>query len=187
MGPEPLDDDFDAEALACELQRHKVMIKAALLDQRRVAGLGNIYADEVCFEAGVHPAVRASDLSLDQLRRIVACMRPILERAIAARGATLKDGGYQDLFGQFGEFIPKAYGNTGSPCVTCGIAIEHGKLGHGKGARSYHFCPACQPIGAVSRSATAEEPAPRPTPLPKAHTYLEVGAARLLRRVAERG
>ena len=158
LGPEPLDPALDAQALAAELGRHSSMIKAVLLDQRQVAGLGNIYADEVCFEAGIHPAVRACDLSPDQLRALVACMRPILERAIAARGATLKDGGYQDLFGQFGEFIPKTYGNTGSPCTVCGTLIAQGKLGTGKGARSYHFCPSCQGAGPLHLQETAVAP-----------------------------
>jgi len=155
LGPEPLDPALDAEALAEELGRHSSMIKAVLLDQRRVAGLGNIYADEVCYEAGIHPAARACDLAPGQLRALVSCMRPILERAIIARGATLKDGGYQDLFGQFGEFIPKTYGNTGSPCTVCGTPIAQGKLGTGKGARSYHFCPACQGAGPLRLQKTA--------------------------------
>jgi formamidopyrimidine-DNA glycosylase len=73
-------------------------------------------------------------------------MRPVLERAIASRGATLKDGGYQDTFGEFGEYRPHVYGNTKEPCATCTTPIERGVLGPGKSARSYHFCPKCQPL-----------------------------------------
>ena len=146
MGPEPLDDDFDAAALVARLSKRSSKIKAALLDQTIVAGLGNIYADEVCFLAGVHPETRACDVPLQKLQQIVAHMKPVLERAIAARGATLKDGGYQDTFGQFGEFLPQVYGQTGEPCQNCGTAIARGVLGPGKSARSYHFCPNCQPL-----------------------------------------
>ena len=146
MGPEPLDEDFDESALVEQLARKNVRIKAAILDQRLVAGLGNIYADEVCFLAGVHPEARAASLPREKLALVVSLMRPVLERAIAARGATLKDKGYQDTFGQRGEFIPAVYGRTGDPCENCGTEIRRGTLGPGKSARSYHFCPQCQPL-----------------------------------------
>ena len=145
MGPEPLDDDFDIEAVAQKLQKKNVRIKAAILDQTLIAGLGNIYADEACFLARIHPETRAADLSIEKLRELVGLMRPILEKAIAARGATLKDGGYQDTFGQFGEFIPQIYGRRGEACDECGTLIQRGVLGAGKTARSYHFCEKCQP------------------------------------------
>jgi formamidopyrimidine-DNA glycosylase len=144
MGPEPLDDDFDEDALARKLSTRKTKLKAALLDQKLVAGLGNIYADEVCFLAGVHPAEIATNVPLKKLRAVVSHMRPVLERAIANRGATLKDGGYQDTFGAFGEYRPHVYGNTKEPCGNCATPIERGVLGPGKSARSYHFCPKCQ-------------------------------------------
>jgi formamidopyrimidine-DNA glycosylase len=143
-GPEPLDDDFDADAMANALAKRSVKIKAALLDQKIVAGLGNIYADEVCFRAGVHPATPANLVSQEKLKLIVSHMKPVLEAAINARGATLKDGGYQDTFGEYGAFIPDVYGRTGEACNTCGAAISRGTLGQGKSARSYHFCPQCQ-------------------------------------------
>lgn len=146
MGPEPLDTDFDETALVNKLRKRGTKIKAAILDQKLVAGLGNIYADEVCFLAGVHPEQRASDVPLPNLKRLVAEMRPVLERAIAARGATLKDGGYQDTFGTCGAYIPHMYGNTGDPCAVCGTIIQRGVLGPGKSARSYHFCAKCQPL-----------------------------------------
>ncbi len=145
-GPEPLDEDFDEDAMIKNLSRRNVKIKAALLDQKIVAGLGNIYADEVCYLANVHPATLASAVPPKKLKIIVSQMRPVLERAIAARGATLKDGGYQDTFGEFGSFIPDVYGRTGEACNTCGTPIQRGTLGAGKSARSYHFCPKCQKI-----------------------------------------
>lgn len=144
MGPEPLDENFDEAALVRTLSTRKTKIKAALLDQKIVAGLGNIYADEVCFLAGVHPAQPANEVPLPKLREIVSQMKPVLERAIAARGATLKDGGYQDTFGEHGEYIPHVYGQTNNACANCKTPIERGVLGNGKSARSYHFCPSCQ-------------------------------------------
>jgi formamidopyrimidine-DNA glycosylase len=156
MGPEPLDGDFDAAALVERLRARKAKVKAAILDQALVAGLGNIYADEVCFLAGVHPEQRASEVPLEKLQLLVAHMKPVLEQAIAARGATLKDGGYADTFGNFGGFHPRAYGRTGQPCDQCGHAIQRGVLGPGKSARSYHFCPACQPSAPDSPRRTAK-------------------------------
>jgi formamidopyrimidine-DNA glycosylase len=144
MGPEPLDEDFDADALAAKLKTRRVPIKAAILDQKIVAGLGNIYADEVCFLARVHPLTRACDVPLSKLKDLVSHMKPVLERAIESRGATLKDGGYQDIFGAFGQYHPLAYGRAGQPCGVCGAAMERGVLGPGKSARSFHFCPKCQ-------------------------------------------
>jgi formamidopyrimidine-DNA glycosylase len=144
MGPEPLDEDFDEAALAAKLKTRRVPIKAAILDQKIVAGLGNIYADEVCFLARVHPLSRACDVPISKLKVLVSHMKPVLEKAVQARGATLKDGGYQDIFGAFGEYYPLAYGRTGQPCSVCGTAMERGVLGPGKSARSFHFCPDCQ-------------------------------------------
>jgi formamidopyrimidine-DNA glycosylase len=144
MGPEPIDADFPAEQIAQKLAKKGVKIKAAILDQSLIAGLGNIYADEVCFLAKLHPEKRANEIPIEKLRELVSYMRPTLEKAIAARGATLSDGGYQDTFGEHGEFIPQVYGRTGEPCDNCGTLIQRGVLGASKSARSYHFCGKCQ-------------------------------------------
>ena len=144
LGPEPLDDDFDVHAIARKLKSRNTKIKTALLGQSLIAGLGNIYADEACFEARVHPAQIASTISIRKLRLLCETLKPLLERAIAARGATLKDKGYEDIFGQHGEFLPHVYGQTGEPCDNCGAVIRRGVLGAGKSARSYHYCPKCQ-------------------------------------------
>ncbi len=145
MGPEPIDPDFPIELLVEKLSRKNLKIKAAILDQSLIAGLGNIYADEACFRARIHPETRANTLSPEQLRELLSHMRPILEEAIRARGATLKDGGYLDANGQFGEFRPQIYGRKGDACVNCESVIERGVLGASKSARSFHFCPSCQP------------------------------------------
>ena len=144
LGPEPLDEDFDVNGIAKKLKSKNTKIKSALLDQSIIAGLGNIYADEACFEARIHPAQIASSISLARLRTLCGILRSLLERAIEARGATLKDKGYEDIFGQHGEFIPHVYGQTGEPCDNCGTMIRRGVLGAGKSARSYHYCPTCQ-------------------------------------------
>lgn len=146
MGPEPLDADFDEAALVQKLSKRATKIKALILDQGVVAGLGNIYADEVCYLARVHPETPANQVPVDKMRVLVAQMRPTLERAIAQRGATLKDGGYADTFGDYGEFRPQMYGRKGEPCEECETPIQRGVLGPGKTARSYHFCPQCQPM-----------------------------------------
>jgi len=145
MGPEPIDADFPVELLIEKLQRKNLKIKAAILDQSLIAGLGNIYADEACFRARIHPETRANTLTAQQLRELLGHMRPILEEAIGLRGATLKDGGYLDANGQFGEFRPQIYGRKGGACVNCESVIERGVLGASKSARSFHFCPSCQP------------------------------------------
>lgn len=144
LGPEPLDDDFDVKSISRKLKARNTKIKSALLDQSLIAGLGNIYADEACFEARIHPAQIASSISLAKLRTLCGTLKSLLERAIAARGATLKDKGYEDIFGEHGEFIPHVYGRTGEPCDNCGTIIHRGVLGASKTARSYHFCPKCQ-------------------------------------------
>ncbi|MEO6908326.1 MAG: bifunctional DNA-formamidopyrimidine glycosylase/DNA-(apurinic or apyrimidinic site) lyase, partial [Abditibacteriaceae bacterium] len=132
LGPEPLDDDFDTNAIAQKLKSRNTKIKSALLDQSLIAGLGNIYADEACFEASIHPAQIASSIPLTKLQILCGILKPLLERAINARGATLKDKGYEDIFGQHGEFIPHVYGRTGEPCHNCGAIIQRGVLGNGK-------------------------------------------------------
>ena len=141
MGPEPLDDAFRWQQLAKKLQKKHVKIKAALLDQRVTAGVGNIYADEALFESSVHPERLCSTLTNDEVRRLLRAVRNVLRRAIASRGTTLTDSRYRDAFGKVGGHRPKVYGRTGEPCVRCGTAIERGVMG----GRSFHYCPKCQP------------------------------------------
>jgi len=112
-----------------------------LLDQQVVAGVGNIYADEALFEARVHPARLARELSSTESDRLRTAIATVLRRAIAQRGSSIRDyvggsgqrGGYQDEF--------RAYGRTGKPCRRCTTAIVSVRLG----GRSAHFCPECQP------------------------------------------
>lgn len=141
----PLDEGFDEEAMAERLGGKRCALKAALLDQKVVAGIGNIYADEICFLAGVNPARVAASVSGARLRRLVSHMRPVLERAVETQGATARPTGrYYDMFGQSGEFLPSVYGRTVESCPPCQTPVRRGALGSGRSARSYHWCPRCQ-------------------------------------------
>lgn len=138
LGPEPF--DVPAQYWRDCLHGSRRCLKAVLLDQRVVAGVGNIYADESLFEARLHPARRACDLEkteADRLRRAVA---KVLRRAIARRGASIRNYvGGSGLRGKYqNEF--RVYGRTGAPCPRCGTAVESLRLA----GRSTHFCPMCQ-------------------------------------------
>jgi formamidopyrimidine-DNA glycosylase len=144
LGQEPLAASFDPRAVVQAWRGRRVKLKAALLDQRVVAGVGNIYADEICWQARVHPEQRLCDLAARKLLEVAELIAPVLRRGVEARGATLRDGGYQDLFGVEGDYLPDAYGRTGEPCNRCSTPLVRGTLGSGKSARSYHCCPRCQ-------------------------------------------
>jgi formamidopyrimidine-DNA glycosylase len=142
LGPEPF--GLGADYWRGRLAATDRALKAVLLDQGVVAGVGNIYADESLFEARLHPARRACDLddrAADRLRRAVAT---VLDRAIARRGSSIRNyvggsglqGGYQNEF--------RAYGRTGRPCSRCSAAIACVRLA----GRATHFCPQCQPLAA---------------------------------------
>jgi formamidopyrimidine-DNA glycosylase len=146
LGVDPFDAAFDPDAVAAAMARRRAPIKMVLLDQRIVAGLGSIYADELCFLAGVYPTTPACDVPADRLAIIVNQMRPLLERAIAARGATIQGSPYRDVFGVAEEFRPQAYGRGGLPCTRCGTTMEWARVGGGKNGRSYTYCPVCQPV-----------------------------------------
>jgi formamidopyrimidine-DNA glycosylase len=141
MGPEPL--TLRPAQLATRLAKTKRAIKVALLDQQLVAGLGNIYVDEALFAAGLHPLLLASDLSLDQVKRLTRAIKLILRTAIRHRGSTLRD--YMDADGASGAFQNrhKVYDRAGEPCRACKTPIERIVLG----GRSTHFCPKCQRRG----------------------------------------
>lgn len=122
------------------LKSKSKMIKAALLDQNLISGMGNIYTDETLFAAGVHPARKSSNLSIDRLRKLHAIMNTILDRAIIARGSSISD--YVDGIGRKGKFQKslKVYSRAGRPCPKCGAAIRVKKIA----GRSSYFCPQCQ-------------------------------------------
>ncbi|MCS6986897.1 MAG: bifunctional DNA-formamidopyrimidine glycosylase/DNA-(apurinic or apyrimidinic site) lyase [Sphingomonadaceae bacterium] len=140
LGPEPLDPDFDGEALAQAARGRRVAIRALLLDQRAVAGIGNIYACEALFRAGIHPARAAGRIARPRFERLAHGLRAVLEAAIEAGGTSLRDHAAVDgALGWFQRALA-VYGREGEACPACGHAIRRQRL-HG---RSAFFCPRCQ-------------------------------------------
>jgi formamidopyrimidine-DNA glycosylase len=142
LGPEPLAEDMTAQKLAALLSGRKGALKPLLLNQRVLAGLGNIYADEALFAARLHPMRRVNTLSPEEIERLHAGIRQVLQQAIGNRGTTLRDARFRDAQGQAGlngESL-LAYHHTGEPCPRCGTLIERAIVG----GRGTHFCPCCQ-------------------------------------------
>jgi formamidopyrimidine-DNA glycosylase len=138
LGPDPL-NDLDAAALAAALATARTPIKAFLLDQRRIAGLGNIYVAEALFRVGAHPATPARRLAR-RAPELLAAVREALEGGIARRGTTLRD--YVDADGFAGDNAAAllVYGRAGQPCVQCGATVRR----RVDGGRATFFCPRCQ-------------------------------------------
>lgn len=141
LGPEPLADDFTPEGLHAALARSRSPLRSWLLDQRRIAGVGNIYACEACFRAGVHPARPARTLDAPRAAALHGAIREVLTEAIAAGGTTIRD--YRDARGEAGTFARRlaVYGREGEPCVRCGTPVVRTVFG----GRSAFWCPTCQP------------------------------------------
>jgi formamidopyrimidine-DNA glycosylase len=153
LGPEPL-GALSARRLGGRLAGRRAPLKAALLDQRTLAGLGNIYVDEALWEAGLHPLRPAGSLDEQELARLHRAVRRALRRGIARQGATLTD--YRTANGERGTMQDdfRAYGRAGEPCDRCGTPIEKARVG----GRGTWFCPSCQklePAGAGSGSLRA--------------------------------
>ena len=143
MGPEPLDPLFDAAVLTRQLSRHRSLsIKAALLDQSTVAGIGNIYADEVLFTAGVHPETPCAGLEGAEIERLTAAIPAVLNASLEAGGSTMRD--YRDATGASGTYlaIAQVFGRTDLPCHRCGTGIVKTVVA----ARGTHLCLTCQPL-----------------------------------------
>ncbi len=136
LGPEPLDPSFGPRQLAERLAGRQRALKACLLDQSLIAGLGNIYSDEALFRAQLHPALPASALRPRQLERLHAAIRAVLAEGIEQCGTSL-DWVYPG--GHMQDYL-RVYGRRGEPCPVCGAAIERIVLAQ----RSTHFCPGCQ-------------------------------------------
>lgn len=139
MGPEPL--LTTPRQLASRLARTTRAVKNALLDQKVLAGLGNIYVDESLFAAGIHPLTPANTLAAAQIARLNRSIKSTLRKALRHRGSTLRD--YRDATNRPGGFQSRhrVYDRKGKPCPACRTPIERIVLG----GRSTHFCPSCQP------------------------------------------
>lgn len=149
VGREPLADAYKAKHLAERLEGRKAPIKAAILDQRTVAGVGNIYADEALWRARIHPLTPAQALDPHQVAALYRAIREALRAGIRRQGSTLRDyrlpdggeGGAQHEF--------RVYGRGGDPCERCGTPIDKIRVA----GRGTWYCPACQPYAASSSSS----------------------------------
>jgi formamidopyrimidine-DNA glycosylase len=140
LGPEPIDPAFDAEALFERFRRRRAPVKAVLLDQSTVAGVGNIYADESLHRARLRPDRAAGSLSRKSVRRLHESLRDSLEVAIRNRGSSVDT--YRDAWGDMGSQQEEllVYGRAGEPCVTCGRPLAIVRIA----GRSTVFCRRCQ-------------------------------------------
>lgn len=138
LGPEPLEVGFSEFAAA--LKRRRTRMKALLLDQTFLRGLGNIYADEALFRAGIHPLTIAARLGTERVKRLHRGIVEVLTEAISAGGSSVSD--YVDGDGRKGffQFSHRVYQRTGEPCVACGAKIRRILVAQ----RGTHFCPRCQ-------------------------------------------
>ena len=142
LGPEPFGNAFDGPYLAARLKDRKTPIKSALLDQRIVAGLGNIYVCEVLFRAGISPKRQAGRISAARAEALVPIIRDVLQTAIDAGGSSLRD--YRQADGELGYFQHsfQVYGREGAPCMTPGCKATIGRIV--QSGRSSFYCPTCQ-------------------------------------------
>ncbi len=142
LGVEPLGSDFTAAVFARLLARKSTSIKAALLDQRLVAGVGNIYADEALFQARLHPTREAGSLTASEVAALRNAVRDRLRAGIRSGGASIDR--YRDTLGETGSMqdILRVHLHEGDPCLTCGSSIVKTRVAQ----RGTYFCPSCQPV-----------------------------------------
>jgi formamidopyrimidine-DNA glycosylase len=142
LGIDAFDPLLTRTRLAAMLSRRKARLKSLLVDQSFLAGIGNIYADEILFAARVRPDRLATDLSSSEVGRLRKAISSVLSAALAHRGSTLVDGQYVDLNGKAGNFqlLHNVYGREGKPCPRCSAPIVRSS----SGGRSSHFCARCQ-------------------------------------------
>ncbi|WP_322818858.1 bifunctional DNA-formamidopyrimidine glycosylase/DNA-(apurinic or apyrimidinic site) lyase [Tepidiforma sp.] len=150
LGPEPIDAGLSEAAFCRVLAGRRAPVKAVLLDQRRFAGLGNIYVDEALYAARIRPDTPAGDLSRAAMGRLYRACREVLERGIAHRGASFRD--YVDGQGNEGQqhMFVQVFRRTGKPCYACGTPIARSIVG----GRATHYCPRCQRAARRPRRAS---------------------------------
>ena len=144
LGPDAWESPPTPEELADSLRGRTAPIKALLLDQGPISGLGNIYADEALHLARIHPLVPGGRLDIEDLERLLEAVQQVLAAAIADGGTTLDDLAYLLPDGRSGDHMTRlaVYGRTDEPCLGCGSPIARVVVR----ARSTHFCPVCQPV-----------------------------------------
>jgi formamidopyrimidine-DNA glycosylase len=143
LGPEPFDESFTPNTLGQRLSRHHIPVKATLLDQTIVAGVGNMYADEALFAARIHPLRKADALSPTEVQTLYQSIRKVLQAGIGSKGASVDT--YVRPEGELGtaHFDFKVAHRGGEPCPVCGSTIERVLVQN----RGTYFCPRCQPLG----------------------------------------
>lgn len=140
LGPEPLEENFTLEKFKEIIKKKRGKIKQILMDQKVIAGIGNIYSDEILWRAKIHPFRKAEKLSKEEIKRIYEVMKEILTKAIEVGGESISD--YRKPSGEKGGFdvFRKVYRKEGEECFRCGAIIKRIKFN----SRSAHFCPKCQ-------------------------------------------
>jgi formamidopyrimidine-DNA glycosylase len=151
VGPEPLARSYRARDLAERLSGRRAPIKAALLDQRTVAGVGNIYADEALWRAEVHPLTPAANLSPDEAKAVHSAVRAVLNAGIRRQGSTLRDYRLPDGSSGTAQDRFKVYGRAGDPCPRCGTPIDKIRVA----GRGTWYCPSCQIYKSNSYAASS--------------------------------
>jgi len=140
FGPEPIDPAFDCEWFVTSLRKKKAPVKAALLDQSFVAGLGNIYVDEALWRVGVRPTRRCHRMTKAEAAALCAAAGDVMRESIAVGGTTFQN--FKDTGGAYGNFkdFLQVFGKQGSPCPECGTTIKKIRVA----GRGTHYCPTCQ-------------------------------------------
>lgn len=139
-GPEPIADDFDIKEFTTKLNKRSIVVKAALLDQKFVAGLGNIYVDEALYRARVSPARPSNKVTKKEAAAIAAAAKAVMLESIAVGGTTFQN--FKDTKGENGNFkdFLQVFGKQGTPCSRCGNSIKKIRVA----GRGTHYCPNCQ-------------------------------------------
>jgi len=140
LGPEPLDPSLTGDYLYQRARNRKIAVKSFIMDQKIVVGVGNIYASEALFRAGIHPSREAGRISLQRYQRLAASIREVLEKSIEVGGTTIRN--FSNSEGKPGYFALQLqmYGKEGEPCPGCGRPIRQSRIGQ----RSTYFCRYCQ-------------------------------------------
>lgn len=142
LGPDALSPSLSVNEFMSLMSLEKRRIKQVLMDQEVIAGIGNIYSDDILWEARIHPFRPADSLSVDELKSLYKAMKKILKQAVKLRGTSTSD--FRDTAGEKGYYTEarRVYQREGERCLRCGIAIKRIKLG----GRSAHYCPKCQSL-----------------------------------------
>ncbi|MGD9798481.1 MAG: bifunctional DNA-formamidopyrimidine glycosylase/DNA-(apurinic or apyrimidinic site) lyase [Acidimicrobiia bacterium] len=142
LGFDPVEDAVSWDLFGARLIARRVKLKTLLMDQRFVAGIGNIYSDEILWNAGLRPDRGSETVSTQEVRRLYRSMGEVLQEAIKLRGSSLADEQYRDLYGKVGNYQAehKVYGREGQPCRRCRHTVQRMKWA----SRSSFFCPGCQ-------------------------------------------